>query len=146
MPVVPADTRQVLAGIAGNTSISPQVRTELVQAVAAADSVGESSLRSDLMSQVGGLGVYFSQTKSEGWPRWDVLTALRTYGLNLKANQQVGGSGVEVARSAQAKLEQVARKEGGVSMEQVQVVVKQTAAGGEAQPAQNSGHKVEMVA
>lgn len=149
LPDLPADSRAVVTSIAQMTEISPAVRTELVQAVAAIDAGGlVGELRKQSLNQINNLGVYLKQTSSEGWPRWNVLTALRTYGLNIENTAPAAPKQTEqvLARAVQQHLEGVARRERGVSLEQVQVEVQAPASGGADLGVDVPNHTVEKVA
>lgn len=147
LPDLPADSRAALTQIAQMTEVPPAVRTELVQAVAMVDAGGlVGQLRSQALSQINSTGMYLKQTSSEGWPRWNVLTALRTYGLNIENTAPSAPRQTEqvLARAVQQHLDGVTRRERGVSVEQVQV--KAPADSGDDLGADAPNHTVEKVA
>lgn len=135
-PVVPpiqADTRAVISQIAADSSISPPERVALTQIAVDIDRYIQSQpLRAGNLDQVAGLGIYLSKTSATTWPRWNVMTALRAYGLNL--NESVAGpapSEQAAARQVAAQLEAIARTARNVSAEtatvQAPVAVQQAA-------------------
>jgi hypothetical protein len=107
-------------------------RTALVQAVALADQGTSGELRSQILSQVQGMGIYLRHTGDEGLPRWSMMSALRAYGLNLepgvysKAASQSGVAGVATTTAVQAKLASVVASRN-VSVDHALAVAKQVA-------------------
>ncbi|TKW61281.1 MAG: hypothetical protein DI628_01230 [Blastochloris viridis] len=79
---VPADSRALLSEIAANTALSDSQRTNMVAAVAAADS-GLQVDRGAALERIQMLGLYLRNTGDSSFPRWTMMTALRAYGMNL---------------------------------------------------------------
>lgn len=159
---IPADSRAVVADVSTSTELTDSERTQLVQAVAAVDAgISSPSLRSDVLEHVSRLGFYLKNTSDEGWPRWNVLTGLRVYGLNLDASTQGAPSAAAqpqapqpdeqvVAQQVKAKLDGVARSSRGVSLEHVAAAVKTAksapVASAKSAAGHADGHTVEVVA
>lgn len=82
---IASDLQQTLTTIAQTPNLSDAQRSSLTQALATvAQSVQSSALRSQTLSKVTNMGIYLATTQPEGFPRWNVMTALRAYGLNLQ--------------------------------------------------------------
>lgn len=144
VPAVSPNVRQVLSDIASNTALSDGDRTAMVAAVAEAQGIKDSVVQAQILAQVQGLGVYVRHTNDEGFPRWNVMTTLRVYGLNLKQGQG-GASDAVVAARVQQKLESVAQGRG-VSVQQAVAVANAAQQAAEVQQAPAEGHRVEAVA
>ncbi len=78
---VPADSRATIRDIAASTRLSDGQKTNLIAAVAAADS-GISD-RGVALERAQMLGLYLRNSGNDGFPRWTMMTALRAYGMNL---------------------------------------------------------------
>jgi hypothetical protein len=83
LPQVSAQVRSVLATIASATTTSDSQKQALVAATATASQIADVNVAEIALETVSTTGIYLRNTGSEGWPRWQVLTALRAYGLNL---------------------------------------------------------------
>lgn len=116
-----ADARAVVAQVAENTGLSEGERVALVAATVEIDQfITAQPARSDALSQVVGLGTYLRSTSTKSIPRWNVMTALRAYGLNLTEDYATPKPKVsqEVAvQQVQSRLESVARASRNVSLE-----------------------------
>lgn len=121
---ISSEGRSVVADVSASGGLSDAVRTQLIQAVAAVESgVSSPTLRADVLQQVSGLGFYLNNTSDTSWPRWSVLTGLRLYGLNLKAQESAPVAGEQqVAAAVTSTLRELAASKG-VSLEQVRAVV-----------------------
>jgi len=87
---IASDLQQTLTTIAQTPNVSDAQRRTLIQAVATvAQSVQSSALRAQTLNQVTNMGIYLATTQTEGFPRWNVMTALRAYGLNLQQTPKV---------------------------------------------------------
>jgi hypothetical protein len=110
---------QTITAIANDTALSPSERSALVGAVAGFDqSVSTKSTRAALFAQVEGFGTYLRNTSSNSWPKWEHMTALRVYGLNLESGKK---SFTEEAAAAQmqVRLENIAQSSRGQSVQQL---------------------------
>ena len=81
---VPGDSRALITEIAMSTRLSERERSGLIAAVAAADSGLAGLNRTEALQQVQNLGLYLRNTGNEGFPRWTMMTALRSYGMNIQ--------------------------------------------------------------
>jgi hypothetical protein len=82
---IAADLQQTLTTIAQTPNLSGAQRSSLTQAVATvAQSVQTTAVRVQTLNQITNMGIYLATTQPEGFPRWNVMTALRAYGLNLQ--------------------------------------------------------------
>ncbi len=108
LPQVAPDIRNLLTQIAEAPGLMAAERTALVQATATASSIVNPDLRAAALRQVSGMGLYLSKTGDSGLPRWTVLTALRTYGLNLQTTAPKAASVEQNAQVAQQVAQQVA--------------------------------------
>jgi hypothetical protein len=100
-----------------------QVNT-LSAAVALADAgIQDQALRTSVLNEVSGLGVFFRNTDPDGFPRWPVMTALRAYGLNLSV--PAGQGDAAVAQKVRQVLNDVAQQDRGVSAQQAVAAVPQ---------------------
>lgn len=80
---VPADSRALVSEIAASAGLSDGQRGGLIAAVAAADSGLSMAERAAALERIQRLGIYLRNTGNEGFPRWTMMTALRSYGMNL---------------------------------------------------------------
>jgi hypothetical protein len=78
---VPADSRATLRDVAASTQLSDSQKTNLIAAVAAADSGVPD--RGATLERAQMLGLYLRNSGNDGFPRWTMMTALRAYGMNL---------------------------------------------------------------
>ncbi|PIZ30068.1 MAG: hypothetical protein COY40_05530 [Alphaproteobacteria bacterium CG_4_10_14_0_8_um_filter_53_9] len=114
---ISARAAAVVSAVAADTRLSTPERTSLVQAVARFDQAQISKSTKDvLFGQVEGLGTYLRNTGNTSWPRWQQLTALRVYGLNI---EQGAKSDVEEVVIAQTKelLNSLAQSSRNVSLQ-----------------------------
>lgn len=124
------DALAVVSEIAANTGLSASERGSLIQTTAAIDQfVTAQPDRAGALSQVSGLGVYLRQTSSASWPRWSVLTALRSYGLNLTETQRVDPAPTQeqAVQHVRQQLETVARASRDVSLDTAIAVTRAVA-------------------
>ena len=121
-----ADARAVITDIAQNEALAPVERAALVDAAMAIDQfIASQPDRAGNLDQVVGLGVYLSKTSATTWPRWNVMTALRAYGLNLKEQpSQPAPTEAQAAQQVQARLEGVARGSRQVSLDTALAVAR----------------------
>lgn len=116
-----ADARAVVAQVADNTGLSEGERVALVAATVDIDQfISAQPARSDALAQVVGLGTYLRSTSTKSIPRWNVMTALRAYGLNLTedyAAPKAKPVQAEAVQQVRAKLEHVARASRDVSLD-----------------------------
>ncbi|HEX2859650.1 MAG TPA: hypothetical protein VHP58_05595 [Alphaproteobacteria bacterium] len=116
LQVAPAsDAMQVLSEISQSGGLSVEEITTLSAAVAQVDAgVQTASVRENLFSQVKGLGMYFRNSDTNGFPRWPLMTALRAYGLNLSG--QSTQTEAAVAAQVQQNLNAIAQQSRGTSL------------------------------
>ncbi len=81
---VPGDSRALIMEIAVSTRLNERERSSLIAAVAAADNGLTGMNRAEALQQVQNLGLYLRNTGNEGFPRWTMMTALRSYGMNIQ--------------------------------------------------------------
>lgn len=116
LDAVQPDTRAVISQIAASEGITADQRTALVAVAMDIDAyIQAQPMRSGALDKVSGLGVYLNTTSTHTVPRWNLLTALRAYGLNLTEKPSV--SHEQTAVNAQQQLEAVARQARGVSLD-----------------------------
>jgi hypothetical protein len=83
LPQPSGEASQVLSDLTQGGLSTSEINA-LSAAVAQVDSgVQSPHLRQALFSQVAGVGMFFRNSDTNGFPRWPVMTALRVYGLNL---------------------------------------------------------------
>jgi hypothetical protein len=111
-----SEALQVLTQLTDGGLSRDQV-SALSAAVAQVDAgIENPALKQQVLNEVSGMGMYFKNTDTEGFPRWPVMTALRAYGLNLSVPQGQGEQ--EVARRVRQVLSDVAQQTRGVSARQ----------------------------
>lgn len=108
--VVPADTRALISDIANSEALTESARSGLIAAAAQIDSGLTGAVRTEALAQVQGLGIYLRNSGTEGYPRWPMMTALRTYGMNLTNNG--GGGQAAVISNLKSQLEHIAQGHG----------------------------------
>jgi hypothetical protein len=129
LPQVQADTLAVIAEIAASERLTASERSALTKVAVDIDQfINAQPIRAANLAQVAGLGMYLRQTSATTIPRWNVMTALRTYGLNLGPEVARPSNAEVAAQQAQAQLEQVARSSRNVSLETALAVAARTAA------------------
>lgn len=126
VPAVAPAVRNVLAEIASNPVLTDVERTALVAATATAGQISNVSMAELALETVSSTGIYLRNTGGSTSPRWQVLTALRAYGLNLseQAHAKPRPSDAQLAAQVNAQLNAVVRASRGDSLEQVQAVAK----------------------
>lgn len=127
---VQPDAMAVIAEIAASERLTVSERTALTKVAVEIDQfINAQPIRAANLAQVAGLGMYLRQTSATTIPRWNVMTALRTYGLNIDHEAAARPSNVEVAaQQAQAQMEQIARASRSVSLETALAVAARTVA------------------
>ena len=129
---VQPDTRAVISQIAASEGITESQRSALVAVAVDIDAyINAQPLRAGALDQVAGLGVYLNQTSTNTVPRWTVLTALRTYGLNQAGSTPAVSSEAtaqQADQQATASLESVARSARSVSLDTALATVAARAA------------------
>lgn len=117
LPQPSAEALQALAALVNSGGLSEAEVGTLSAVVARVDAgVQSAATRQNLLQQVSGLGLFFRNTDTNGFPRWPLMTALRAYGLNLAG--QVEQAEVAVAAEVQQQLNTLAQQSRGTSLGQ----------------------------
>ncbi len=126
VPAVAASVRNVLAEIASNPVLTDVERTALVAATATASRISDVSIAELALETVSTTGIYLRSTGGATSPRWQVLTALRAYGLNLSEQRHAEPrpNDAQLAAQVNAQLNTVVRASRGDSLDQVQAMAK----------------------
>jgi len=116
LPQPSAEAVQALTEITSGGLSEVEIST-LSAAVAQVDAgVQSTATRESLLHQVQGLGMFFRNTDTNGFPRWPLMTALRAYGLNLSG--QSTNSEAAVAAQVQQQLNSIAQQSRGTTLNQ----------------------------
>ncbi|PZP39172.1 MAG: hypothetical protein DI585_04960 [Pseudomonas fluorescens] len=102
---VPVDTRAFISEVASSGSLTDAERSGLISAVALADSTLTGGARAQVVQQIQSLGLYLRNTGNSGFPRWTMMTALRSYGMNLSAEQAESGAMAAIQQKMQQAVQ-----------------------------------------
>lgn len=137
--------RQFIENVSTSTSYSSAEKQGLIEAVSIADQfIQTPKARESALNDIASMGLYFKQTSTKEFPRWNLLTGLRYYGLNRNADAkgiteqqaqiQVKQSLEKVATQRQVSYDDVAARQ---AQKSDNVRMKETA--------QMFGHAVDRV-
>lgn len=123
------DAMAIIAEVASSERLTAAERTVLVAATVDIDQfITAQPQRAANLAQVAGLGMYLRQTSATTIPRWNVMTALRTYGLNIDHDAPRPDNAAAAAQAVAQKLEAVARSSRNVSLDTALAVAARTVA------------------
>jgi hypothetical protein len=134
VPNVSSAVRNVLTNIATLPNLSDAQRSSLVAATATASQIVDITISEVQLETISSTGIYLSNTSGTSWPRWQVLTALRAYGLNLTekpvapAPQAVQAPYAQVVAQVQAQLNTLVQEARTAAPQQAQAVSQKAAA------------------
>lgn len=126
-PEVPSNAQQVLTELATSGGLSESELTALSIATArVAQSVASPELQQVALAQISSTGLFLRSTDTQGLPRWNVMTALRSYGLNRPDPKPNPATDAQVVQQVRQQLENVVRESRGVSLNQAIAAVRPT--------------------
>lgn len=122
---VPSNAQQVLNDLATNGGLTESELTALSVATArVAQSVASPELQKVALAQISSTGLFLRSTDTQGLPRWNVMTALRTYGLNKPEPKPSVATDAQVVQQVRQQLDTVVRESRGVSLDEAVAVAR----------------------
>lgn len=102
-----AQARQFIENISMSTKLAAVEKQGLIEAASIADQFLSGTKQVEAFANVANMGLYFENTSTKEFPRWNLLTGLRYYGLNRDPESK-GIAEQQAQQQVQRSLEQVA--------------------------------------
>lgn len=102
-----SQARQFIENVSTSTKLAAVEKQGLIQAASIADQFLSGASQTQAFSEVANMGLYFQNTSTKEFPRWNLLTGLRYYGLNRDPEAK-GITEQQAIQQVRQQLEQVA--------------------------------------